>query len=263
MDLLEYVDLSARALIAFLVPLAWAAIFYPIMRKTQKPWHILVIVASILSFSTLVLAKIIERATPMFGEIVFYAIGILFGIAALSFLFSSKSRWLETLPKGDIVFRGHKMRRRIHMRYLFQVAISVEEQGKEFYTKLADKASNVEVKNLCSRLASEEDAHKRLFQDTLSRWLPLPADREPLHLLTQELRSKGLFSDPPPPDATEEDMVTYAIEQEKKTADFYLSFEKLFPDAWKKMHIETLVREERAHANKLMASFPQYKHPSV
>ena len=150
-------------------------------------------------------------------------------------------------------FRNYEIRTKIHMRYLFQIAILIEEQGIEFYTKLAEQSSDVNVKKLCSKLASDEAEHKKLFQDALSRWLPPPADNQSLDSLIQELKNAGLFSDEPPLDTSERDMIEYAIEQEKKTADFYLSFEKAFKHEWKRMRIQQLVMTERAHASDLIS----------
>jgi rubrerythrin len=141
------------------------------------------------------------------------------------------------------------------MRYLFQAAILVEEAGIEFYTMLAEKSPNQSVKILCARLASDEEKHKKLFQDVLSQWLPLPADQHTLNSLIRELKNNGLFVDMPSMNAPAADLIKYAIEQEKKTADFYLSFEKTFASAWKRMNIRQLVVTEREHANCLMTLY--------
>lgn len=156
-------------------------------------------------------------------------------------------------------FRNYKIRTKIHMRYIFQVAILVEEQGIEFYTKLAEKSSDANVKKLCSKLAIDEADHKKLFRGALSRWLSLLADKQTLDSLIQELKNAGLFSDAPLADASEKDMIEYAIEQEKKTADFYLSFEKAFPQEWKQMHIQQLVMTEKAHASALESLLSRMK----
>ena len=56
--------------------------------------------------------------------------------------------------------------------------------------------------------------------------------------------------------ATEEDMARYAIEQETRMADFYFSFEKSFPDAWKRNYLQMLVMDEREHATKIISIYP-------
>jgi rubrerythrin len=47
-------------------------------------------------------------------------------------------------------------------------------------------------------------------------------------------------------------MLNYAIAQEKKMADFYRSFETIFPQGFRRAYIQGLVTQEEAHANKLM-----------
>jgi rubrerythrin len=242
--------------LAIIIPLAWSVIFYPVLRKSKKSWHNLVIVASVLSFLTLILKEMMAKVNPVLAEMLIYASGIVFGVAALYFIFKSKSKWLEAMPKENVSFRNQEIETKVPLRYMFQVAVLVEQQGKEFYEKLAEKASDVKARELWQGLAYDETAHKRLFENILSRWLPRPADKESLDSLTQALRGRGLFSNPPLPDATEEDVIKYAIQQEEMTADFYLSFESAFPDAWKRIHIRSLVTTERQHAERLRTFLP-------
>lgn len=242
--------------LAIIIPFGWSVIFYPVLRKSKKSWHNLVIMATLLSFLTLILKEIMDKVNPVLAEILTYAAGIVFGVAALYFIFKFKSKWLEAIPEENMSFRNQEIETKVPLRYMFQVAVLLEEQGKEFYEKLAEKASDVKARKLWQGLSDDETAHKRLFETTLSRWLPRPPDKESLDSLTQALRGRGLFSNPPLPDATEEDVIKYAIQQEEMTADFYLSFESAFPDAWKKTHIRSLVTTEREHAERLRAFLP-------
>jgi rubrerythrin len=242
--------------LAIIVPLAWSVIFYPVLRKSKKSWHNLVITACILSFLTLILIEIMGKVNPVLGELLIYAAGIVFGVAALYFIFKFKSKWLEAMPKENVSFRDQEIETKVPLRYMFQVAVLIEEQGKEFYEKLAEKASDVKAREFWQGLANDETDHKRLFESILSRWLPRPADKRSLDSLVQALRDRGLFSIPPLPDATEEDVIKYAIQQEEMTADFYLSFESAFPDAWKRTHIRRLVTIEREHAERLRHFLP-------
>ena len=255
MYLSDYADLFFKLLVASIISLGWAAIFYPIIRKSQKSWHTLIILTSILSFSALLLKELLDKFNSPFGEIFTYVLGIFFGIALIYLLFIFKSKRLEALPKEDLFFRNYKIKTAISMRHLFQIAILIEEEGKQFYEKLAKKATEVKAKKFWQKLAKEEVDHKRLFQRALSRWLPLPSDKKTLDLFIQELKNNGLFSNPPIPGSKVEDIIKYAIQQEEKTADFYLSFENAFPDAWKRMHIHKLVMIERGHAKDLRAFF--------
>jgi rubrerythrin len=236
---------------AIIIPLGWAVIFYPFMRRAKKRWDILILIATLLSFSTLILKEIIHKVDSPLYDTFIYGLGIIFGVLVLYSFFRLKSNWLEGLPKDDMFFRDHRIEEKIPMRHLFQIAIRLEEEGKDFYTILAEKASDEKARKMWQKLANDETDHKRLFEKTLSQWLPRPADKESLNSLINELRDRGLFSNPLLPDATEEEAVKYAIHNEEMTADFYLSFEKTFPDAWRKMHIQELVTMERQHAENL------------
>jgi len=160
---------------------------------------------------------------------------------------------------GFTFLRNIIKRKSIHLRHLLQIGILMEERGKNFYDKLADRAINPDVKRLCNKLAGDEIRHKQLIEDTLSHWLPFPIYPETLERLERKMNVRGIFLNPPPLDSKEEDMAKYAIEQEKKSADFYLSFEKTFPEIWKRMHVQNLAMEEKSHANDLIAAYPQFK----
>jgi rubrerythrin len=263
MKINEYVDLFIKWIVAFFIPVGWAIILYPLMRKRRKAWPVLLIIAILLSFSMLVIKEIMDKVTPIFDELIAYILGIFFSIAALSLLFNFNSKWLTALPKDDTFFREHKIKGPVHLRHLLQIGILIEDEGRDFYTRLAEKATNVDVKNLCHKLAQDEVRHKNFIENILYRWLPLPIDKQSLALFRQELKDKGIFLNPPPLDSTEEDMLKYAIEQEKKTIDFYLTFEKVFPQAWKRIYVEKLVMEEKAHVNQLVTSYQNFKATQV
>lgn len=148
-------------------------------------------------------------------------------------------------------FTFFKKRKRLHLRYVLQVAILIEQEGKQFYERLAQASPDTKVKELCVKLAQDESDHKKLFEQVLSQWLSLTVDEEYLKSYIQKLKKEGLFSDPPFLNASEKDLIRYAIGIENKTADFYLSLEKKFPDFWRQMQIHQLVKTEREHADKL------------
>lgn len=263
MPLSEYVDLTAKAIVAALIPLGWAVILYPLMRKFRRAWTILLVTATLLSLTLFVIKEIMDKVTPVFDEIVAYTLGIFFGGAILSLFFNFKSRWLKTLPKKGVLFQNLKVKKNIHLRHLLRMGIQIEQQGEDFYDKLAEKAENLNVKHLCRKLAIDEARHRLFIEKTLYRWLPIPIDMRSLALFERELKKRGIFSDTPPPDASVEDLIRHAIEEEKKTMDFYLSFENSFPEAWKRMRIEKLAEEEKEHINKLINLSSQFKDTST
>jgi rubrerythrin len=158
----------------------------------------------------------------------------------------------------DTFFHKYHISYRIHLRHLLQAAVASEEEGHPFYQKLSKKVEDPKVRDLCRHLAEEEIKHKKLFLSVLNRWLSRPADKKSLSNLLRDLKTQGLFLNPPSPDVTEKEMVLYAVKQEETTADFYLSLEKAFPEAWKRMKVQNLAAEEKAHAQKLIDAFPPY-----
>lgn len=157
-------------------------------------------------------------------------------------------------------FLGAKFKKRIHLRHIYRVAIMVEDEGIRVYKALADAPVNENVKNLCAQLLADEQSHKKLFQAALSRWKALPEGKEDaLDELVRKLQDTGLFSPLPCAEAREKDILNFALELEHKTAEFYQSFEKNFPQVWKKMQIAQLVVAEKAHANKLKVLFKDFE----
>ena len=150
-----------------------------------------------------------------------------------------------------IWFFFFKNPKKIHLRQLLQMGILLEERGEAFYHSLSERSLNPDVKDLCEKLAQAEHKHKELIEETLSHWLDLPMSEFSRSQIDSELHKKGLFLNPPSLDATEKILLKYAVEQEYKSVDFYAGFEKEFPEAWKTMHVERLVMEEKDHAARL------------
>ena len=132
----------------------------------------------------------------------------------------------------------------------------MEERGIKFYNDFAKKAVDPKAKELCYNLVKEEFSHKALIEKILYQWLPLPPDKEALNSIEEQIRFWNIYSNQPNVDATEEDMARYAIEQETRMADFYFSFEKSFPVAWKRNYLQMLVTDERSHADKIISFYP-------
>ncbi|NQT00022.1 MAG: ferritin family protein [Candidatus Omnitrophica bacterium] len=244
---------------SFLSTLGYAFVFYFVIRKLQKSWPTLVISVSI--FSLVVLAiwwKIFGLASPddAIGDIT----GIFLAILTLSILFRSHAQRLAAPPKGVSYLRTNAKIKHIHLRHLLQIGMNTEERGRNFYSQLAKKAVEPKVKKLCQKLAADETKHKKFLQNIFSRWLtPPPMDQETAKFIEQQLVIYEIFLHPPTANATIEEMIKYAIKEEEKMADFYLSFEKAFPVAWKRMYIQLLMMEERSHASLLINAFPQFK----
>ncbi|MBN1526271.1 MAG: response regulator [Candidatus Omnitrophica bacterium] len=100
MPIEEYVSLFVKLVIAFLVPVGWTAIAYPLMKKFGSSRHGLFALTIALSVIVLGLFIIREKVTGVIAttdEAFTYITGIFLGIAASAFLIYSKPEWLNAI----------------------------------------------------------------------------------------------------------------------------------------------------------------------
>lgn len=237
-------------IIAFLIFVAWILIFYPLVRKFREGYPILLTVATILTIITLAAKEWFQAKSLIYNEVIFFAAGVLFGIALLALIFILKNNWLKSLPQSAFI-GDRQSQSTIPLRHVLQIGIFIEENGNKFYKEMSQWANSEDTKKLYDKLADDELKHKEKFEHILYQWLPLPIDKMTLDTIKEELKQRGLFEEPPSPQATEEEVIKYAIRQEEKTIDFYRSFEKSYPEAWKRLKIQGLIKEEIDHADKL------------
>lgn len=268
----EYMDLNIKLVIALFVSLGWAVILYPLMRRLKRSWPFLLVAVALLSLSLFILKEVMDQLTPFGDELAAYLLGIFFALAILSVWFNSKNKLfylaaavnslikpMQDTTTGSLLKDSQNkdsVVKKIHLRQLLEAGILIEDKGREFYNRLAEKSVDQKVKDLCFSLAREEGEHRDFIEKILYKWLPLPLTAEALRLIEEEMKRWGIYLNPPGIDATEEDMAKYVIDQEVKMANFYLSFEKSFPQAWKRMNIRLLVTAERSHADKLISVYP-------
>jgi rubrerythrin len=251
-----------EAIESFLVTLGYGLIFYLLIKKLQKSWPILVITVSV--FSLVVLSVWwdmfgIGSVDDAVGDIT----GIYLAVLAMVWLFHFNSLGLKTAPQDTPpLLRSnikYTKKESMHLGRLLQVSILVEERGTNFYNNLEKRVANPDVKKICLKLATDGIRHKEFIEKNLFRWLPLTMNRQTLTLFEKELTISGIFLNPPSLDSSEQELIKYAIAQEETKANFYLSFEKAFPEPQRRMNIQFLAMEARAHASELIASYQKLK----
>jgi rubrerythrin len=52
---------------------------------------------------------------------------------------------------------------------VLKLAIEIEENGKEFYSKMAEKVKEQKLKDLLNFLSGEEEKHKKFFEELLEK----------------------------------------------------------------------------------------------
>jgi len=154
-------------------------------------------------------------------------------------------------------FSGISPKKETRLRHVLYLGSLVEAHAVAFYRNLAQRAYDEDVRELYLRLAKDEEGHFRLIDNILTGWKSLPATKEDLETMDAEAKLRNLFSSPPSPDATAEEVTEYAMNAEKKMVNFYLDFDKEFDSEWKKIRLWDMIEEEKSHVKMLsrMLSF--------
>lgn len=145
---------------------------------------------------------------------------------------------------------------------IFDVAIGMEKNGIEFYTRAARSSKNSEVKSLYKVLVEEEKNHLQFFQQSKesleSSFSPASLDDEyPAYL--RALVDSIVFTPEKNAEATnairiasEEQALDFALGMERDSILFYLEMKPLMSRAGKGS-LEKIIREERSHLERLSA----------
>ena len=147
--------------------------------------------------------------------------------------------------------------RRIRLRHILHLGSLMEKQAEAFYRQFAQQVEDADVRELCLELANEEKDHFGFIQDILSKWKPLPVNKDNLKAMDADGRLRRLFLSAPNPEGTKKDFIEYAINEEKKMVYFYRNFEKEFAHEWRKTKLWRMVEEEVEHVQRLESMLPR------
>lgn|GEM_PF-1259962 len=142
-------------------------------------------------------------------------------------------------------------RSKTRLRNILQLGILLEERGEEFYGDCAEKAQDAGVRELFRKLADDEVEHRKLIEDQLARWEPLPVRKKTLERLDPGGTVLRLFSSPPSPGAGKREIIDFALNVERQMVSFYEDFRSEFPERWKMAKLEGMVEEEKGHIRDL------------
>ena len=150
-----------------------------------------------------------------------------------------------------------------------QLATRMEVEGKEFYQQASQKSSNKLAKELFQNLASEEDIHRKKFEEiyeALKKGQNWP-DVEPPSDKARKLKSifaeatKALGSKIKVA-KSELEAVKTAMDMESKTYDFYRSRSEQSTLPREKRFYQALAAEERGHHLALLDSYEYLTDPA-
>ncbi|MDR0548869.1 MAG: ferritin family protein [Deltaproteobacteria bacterium] len=144
----------------------------------------------------------------------------------------------------------------------FKMAISIEENGLEFYQKAAEIVGAGPIGDLFRTLAEEEKHHKSTFTDFLASvkdqgptvfdpdnetdaYLKMMAD---LHVFRQK---PGAVAEALASVKTPHDALKLAINFEKDSVIFFVELKAAVGDAADRLGVEKLILEEAGHIRKL------------
>ncbi|MFC2057173.1 ferritin family protein [Chloroflexota bacterium] len=150
-----------------------------------------------------------------------------------------------------------------------QIAIKMEIDGKEYYLKASQKSSNALGKKLLQSLATEEDCHRRKFEEIYSairskKTWPT-TDSQPdggQNLRTIFARATEETGSNIKTLATELDAIQAAMDMENKTHDFYKNQGGNATHDAERDFYETLAAEEREHHLILLDYYEYLKDPA-
>ena len=145
---------------------------------------------------------------------------------------------------------------------VLQLAVRMEEEGKEFYQKASQKSSNRLAKELFQQLASEEDVHLKNFAEMYEAfkrgqiWPDVGPPSEKGKKLkslfaeaTKALGSKLKVAE------SELEAIKIAMDMESKSYNLYHSRSKESTIPMEKRSYQTLAGEERGHHLALLDSY--------
>lgn len=149
-----------------------------------------------------------------------------------------------------------------------QAAIQMEVDGKAFYLKTSRESTNEAGRNLLSSLATEEDFHRRTFEQIYDAirereaWPDVDPHAERAPALQTVFAGETKRRDASAAPATELDAVRTGMTMENKTYDFYTARSRDAEYAAEREFYTAIAAQERVHHTLLMELYEFLKDPA-
>jgi len=157
----------------------------------------------------------------------------------------------------------------VKTQQVFQTAIQMEIDGKEYYQQMSQRSTNQLGRELFQSLAAEEDIHRQKFEELYevirSKKAWPKTDFQPDRgkrlrtLFSKAVQETGSNLEAT---ATEIDAVKVAMDMENKTFDFYDSQSQNATHDAEREFYESLAAEERGHHLILIDYYEYIKNPA-
>ncbi len=146
------------------------------------------------------------------------------------------------------------------IKEIIDIAIGMEDAGREFYTSVAEKFDDQHIKDIFTYLAKQEIEHKKTFQALGSKIANVPGNyNEEYYLYLKALGGDRVYADENKDlDAvmskihTPTDAINKGFQDEKEAILFYNEIKRYYEDDRETTGIiDNIIEEERKHALKL------------
>jgi rubrerythrin len=255
-------DWLAHGGVAFLTPLALALVIYPIAKRLNRDWIVLLLVALFLSFIVMIIKELGDQQISR-NDIIADITGIFFGSAVLAGLFFSGNAAVN--KEGHLLLRRRESgdrrffqtivprKRDASLREVLMLAVRFLNFGVNFYTRTANVVADPDTKKLCLELARNEARKVTRLQDTLNTWLPQSLSPRMVEWAQMFICKNDLYARKFSAASSKSEILNYAVSCRNKMKRFYSHFRNTFPELWKRMHLEYLIEEEEEDRKALLA----------
>lgn len=140
---------------------------------------------------------------------------------------------------------------------IYQIAISIEENGERFYRKSAEKFKDEKIKRVFNFLAEEEVNHKKVFSELLSQIKKYePPESYPdeyfsyLKTFAGEIVFTSSIDKEIKEDITPAQAIDFAIKRELDSILYYTEIKNVVPST-QHASLDKIIEQERQHFVKL------------
>ena len=137
-----------------------------------------------------------------------------------------------------------------------KIAIKAEIDAYNLYSNLSGKVKNLAAKQMLTELAQQEEGHRKALErvvatkDTYVLGRGLPQEDRGIHNF---LQSSNLDEN-----ASVQEVMVFAMNEEQKAFDFYMSMKQQFTGTELEELFDKLAAEERGHKVKLEDEYEQH-----
>jgi len=147
-----------------------------------------------------------------------------------------------------------------HISNAVDIAIRVEQKGKDFYAQNVDKVVNQSIRPFLEFLSREEDKHLEMLTNVRKsleeseKWIEPLDNRQDTEKILSDLHAfKGRDVSKEVRNANDLTIITTGMEMEKKLMDFYSRFADRITDQEGKKFFGALAAWERTHLELLQS----------